>query len=120
MKSISTLKKLDTNDKAIQYLIINNVTTTIWGDSKYSIDNYIYENILDEFFIDNEKWYELSASMTEPKQEGLGAFIVDNELKQINGKKLTSRDASLIGAIMYDLKMIDAKGKSPIKIKKIK
>lgn len=119
MKSINTLKKLETNEFSIKYRIENNTINAIWKNTKYLLDYKMIKDIRNDFFVEKDKWYNLGASMTEPNQEGLGAFIIWNNIKQIDGKKLKSRDASLIGAIMYDLREIEAKGKRPIKVRKL-
>lgn len=119
MKFISTLSKIDKKEKNIKYTIEDNKINGVWGNTQYSLDNYIVNDILKYFFIDKEKWYELGASMTEPKKDGLGRFIVDKEYRQTNGNKLKSRDASFIAAILYDMKKIDYERKKSIKIRKI-
>ena len=84
-----------------------------WGKTKFIVLYTLIDDILKNFFTDKNRWYPLGASETNPMPKGLGAYI---NSKSIN---LNPRHASAIAAIMCEEKMIEAKGKKPVLLKKI-
>lgn len=64
------------------------------------------------FFIDDQTWYPLGASMDQPIKGGLGEFIKENL------GSLTPRHATAIAAVMHNESLISVKGNKPILLKK--
>lgn len=84
-----------------------------WGETKFFISDSLIKDILENFFIEQKKWYPLGASETIPMPRGLGEFITS---KQSN---LTPRHASALAAIMHGEGMIVAiKDQKPILLRK--
>jgi len=83
-----------------------------WGKTNFSISDGNFNAILEEFFKDKNKWYPLGASETEPMSGGLGEYLYEFP-------NLNSRHASAIAAIMVEEKLIEAKGKKPILLRKL-
>lgn len=83
-----------------------------WRKTKFTVPSSLIDDILKNFFIDKNKWYPLGASETDPMPRGLGVYI--------NSKSVTlnPRHASAIAAIMCEEKLLEAKGKKPIFLKK--
>ena len=71
----------------------------------------IVKDILDNFFIDLDKWYLLGACEDNPTKNGLGEFLLRY--------KFTARHASVIAAIMGSEGLIQFRGIRPIELKKI-
>jgi len=84
-----------------------------WGKTKFIVPYTLIDDILKNFFTDKDKWYPLGASETNPMPKGLGAYI---KSKRIN---LNPRHASAIALIMYEERLIEARGIRPILLKKI-
>ena len=84
-----------------------------WGKTNFSISDGNVDDILQHFFKDKNKWYPLGAGETKPMFGGLGEYIF-SEFPNLN-----PRHASAIAAIMVEEKMIEAKGKKPILLKKL-
>jgi len=106
MKKIKTLSGVGSEIKYEHGFCIK------WGKTKFSISDGNVDDILKHFFKNKNKWYPLGASETEPMQGGLGEYMYEFP-------NLNSRHASAIAAIMCEEKMIEAKGKKPILLKKI-
>ncbi len=83
-----------------------------WGDTKFHLPNELIEDILKNYFKNPTSWYVLGASMDDPVKGGLGEYIQ-------NKTTLTPRHASAIAAIMVYENLIEAKGKRPIKLRKL-
>lgn len=101
--------------KRISWQTIENGRLVTWGNTTFDLKNEMINDILNNYFIDAEKWYPLGASMTDPISGSLGEYI------QNKFTNLTPRHASAIAAIMvkYD-HLLEEKGKKPIMLKKIK
>jgi hypothetical protein len=84
-----------------------------WGDTKFILSDELFDDVLDDYFKDTEKWYPLGASMTDPVHGGLGEYI------QNNFPPLTPRHVSAIAAIMVQEGLIEFRGKKPIELRKL-
>ena len=69
--------------------------------------------ILKDFFLVENEWYVLGASMTEPIFGGLGEYVAKFQ-------KFTPRHASAIVAILVEEGLIIARGRKPIEIRRVK
>lgn len=106
------ISTLNGHDKNIEYEIVNDMYKIQWGKQVLTLTQIDLQMILDKYFVDENNWYPLGASMTKPMNGGLGEFLKENF------KKFTPRDASVIAAIMCNENLISAKGKKPILLKK--
>ncbi len=84
----------------------------IWGNTKFHLPNKLIDDIFMNYFKNPTMWYDLGASMDDPIKGGMGEYIQDKTT-------LTPRHASAIAAIMVYENLIEAKGKKPIKLRKI-
>ncbi len=108
------LYPLSGRGKAITYESVPSKGKVVnWGSLKFYLTDEIIDKILNNFFVDFEKWYSLGASFDNPIEGGLGEFIT-----QVY-KQFTPRHASAIDAIMVNEHLITYKGKKPIELKKI-
>lgn len=94
--------------------IVGNCKNITWSKEKFPLPDSVIRDILENFFIEADRWYPLGANMTRPMPKGLGVFI-DSRYKG-----LSSRHASAIAAIMYQEGLIDYKNRKPILLRKIK
>ncbi len=106
MKTIKTLSGVGSEIKYEHGFCIK------WGKINFSISDGNIDDILKYFFKDKNKWYPLGSSETKPMLGGLGEYIY-GEFPNLN-----SRHASAIAAIMCEEKLIEAKDKKPILLKK--
>lgn len=106
------IKTISGRGQEIMYERINDIWNISWGHLNFEITNDNIQDILNNFFIDPDKWYSLGASMDNPVKGGLGEYIKNNI------DKLTSRHASAIAAILYNEHLISIKGKKPIYLRK--
>lgn len=100
--------------KWIIFEVAGNVKNVTWGTRKFDLSDSTIDDILENFFIEFDKWYPLGAHMVSPMPGGLGIFI------QSRHEGLYSRDACAIAAIMYQEGFIEHKNKRPILLRKIK
>ena len=117
LKSIIGTEKtvpLSKRGKDIKYNFKNslNILEIIWGSDKITLSIKQIHNILNEFFVTDDKWYPLGSSMTDPMENGLGKFIDDNF------NSLTPRHASVIAAVLVNENILTNKGAKPIELKK--
>ena len=106
------IRPLSGRGKDIYYKYNNDRIEVKWGEMKFFIEKGIINEVLNDFFIDKEKWYPLGASMTDPIKGGLGEFL---SIK----RGLSPRHASVVASIMYDQKLVDYKMKRRIDLKRI-
>ena len=83
-----------------------------WGDLTFKLSNEMIRSILEKFFIEQDHWYQLGASMTEPDPAGLGSFV------RKTFPSFSPRHASAIAAILVYEGLIIFRGKKPIELKK--
>lgn len=100
--------------KEISFEIVDNGKNIKWGETKFKLSDPVINDILENFFIEADKWYPLGADMVSPMPGGLGVFI------QSRYKNLSPRHACAIAAIMYQEGLIDYKNGKPIFLRKIK
>ena len=100
--------------KEIFYEVVNNIRNVKWGSTKFNLSDSAIDDILENFFLETNKWYPLGADEVNPMLRGLGRYL---ELKY--RKELTPRHASAIAAIMYHEGFIEHKNKKPILLKKV-
>jgi len=100
--------------KEINFEIIGDGKNVTWGKKEFTLPDSLINDILENFFIESDKWYPLGAHMVSPIPGGLGVFI------QSRDKKLSPRHACAVAAIMHHEGLIDYKDKSPILLRKIK
>lgn len=72
-------KPLSGRGEDIYYKYLDDKIQIKWGKSILSIDKEIIDNILDNFFIDDDKWYSLGAGMTQPVKGGLGEYLLNEK-----------------------------------------
>lgn len=108
------IRPLSGNGKDISYVKELKGISVKWGNIVFEIDVSLYNKILNEFFIDTDKWYLLGASMTVPIRGGLGEYV-----SKIS-TSFNPRYASAIAAIMVNEKHLIHKGIKPIELKRIK
>ena len=84
-----------------------------WGKTRFDLPDSMINDIINNFFRNNQKWYYLGASMDNPIHGGLGEFISKKY------SMLTPRHASAIAAIMVHDNLIDFKGERPILLRMI-
>lgn len=101
MIEISTLSEKP-NTKKIKYEQINDVIKVEWGTNKFKINEDLYDEILENFFEEENKWYPLGACLDNPIRGGLGEFLESLESYRFNPKY-----ASVIAAIMYNEGLIN-------------
>lgn len=110
---IVRINPLSGNGKPIYYenkdynLIIN------WGNQKIKISIDIINDIMNNYFLETEKWYPLGASMTNPIRGGLGEYI-SKKYPQFN-----PRHSTAIAAIMVYEGLIESKNLKPILMRKL-
>jgi hypothetical protein len=109
MKIINTISG---RGKEIIYSTDNDIIEIRWSNAKFSIRESVIEEIMLNFFIDNEKWYPLGACSNNPQKGGLGEYVA---LKH----GFTPRCASAIAAIMLNEGLIQFRGQRPIELKRI-
>jgi len=66
----------------------------IWGKTPFCIESRDINDILNNFFVNQNEWYPMAPGMIDPKPGGLGEFVEGNI------SKLHSKHASAIAAIM--------------------
>jgi len=108
------IRPLSGRGKDISFLRELKSVSVKWGNIVFKIDDSLYNKILNEFFIDADKWYLLGASMTVPIRGGLGEYV-----SKIS-TSFSPRHASAIAAIMVNEKHLIHKGIKPIELKRIK
>jgi len=106
------LYPLSGRGKQIYYTNYESGRKVAWGSMYFDLPDALIDDILDNFFVELNKWYPLGASMTEPIKNGLGKYI------QERVPPFTPRHASAIAAIMVQDNLIDFRGKKPIELKK--
>ncbi|TCT15499.1 hypothetical protein EDC18_103204 [Natranaerovirga pectinivora] len=105
------VKPLSGKDTEILYEIKNGEVKSTWGTTPYKFQSAVFADVLDNYLIDENKWYPLGASFDKPIKGGLGEYLRDNH-------NLNPRYASLIGPIMQKENYIYSKGFKPVLIKK--
>ena len=109
---MTKIKPLSGRGKDIIYTYNKDVIEVKWADTKLNLRRSIVKDIIDNFFIDKDKWYLLGACEDNPIKNGLGDFITLRH-------KLTPRHSSVIAAIMFSEGLIQYRGIRPIELKKI-
>ena len=84
-----------------------------WGTCRFALPDELIYDILHNYFLDDESWHPLGASMTDPMPSGLGEYIE----QRFPG--LTPRHASAIAAIMLHDGLIVCQGTSPIELRRV-
>ena len=97
----------------VHYKISESQIDFQWNTIVFSLYKSELNEVLNGFFSNTEKWYELGANMTDVKEGGLGNFIVN-----ITSGRLTPRHASAIAAVLVKEKLLLSKGIKPIMLKK--
>jgi hypothetical protein len=108
------LKPLSGRGSTISYSENPNGFEVLWGRLKFTIPSTMVEDILHKYFAEQDRWYQLGASMDNPIKGGLGEFIQDNYWG------FTPRHASAIAAILVNENLLSFRGKKPIELKLIK
>lgn len=103
---------LSGNGKTITVKRERNFRKITWGDLKFHISDDMVNQILQKFFVDQNEWYLLSPSMTDPDKNGLGYYIWKIF------PSFTPRHASAIAAIMVKENLLINRGRKPIYLKK--
>ena len=106
------IRTLSGRGNDIHYEYVDGKVKILWGKAKLSIEQEVFNKVLNSYLIDKDQWYPLGASMTEPIKGGLGEYLRDY-------KQFSPRYASVIGAIMYNEGKINYKGKGKIMLKRI-
>ncbi|KXB07772.1 hypothetical protein AKJ55_01990, partial [candidate division MSBL1 archaeon SCGC-AAA382M17] len=83
-----------------------------WGKTSFFLPDRLIDDLLNNYFKEDGKWYPLGASMTNPAKGGLGEYLAKNY------KNFTPRHASAIAAIMVRDNLLEFRGKKPIELKK--
>ncbi|GKU24316.1 hypothetical protein [Clostridium folliculivorans] len=84
-----------------------------WGELKFILNSRVIDDILENYFKDDQEWYVLGAGMTNPIVGGLGEYIKNNHAP------LTPRHASAIASVMVSIGVIEFKGQKPIFMRRI-
>jgi len=100
--------------KEIIYEVVNNIRNVKWGSAKFKLSDSVIDDILENFFLETNKWYPLGADEVNPMLGGLGRYL---ELKY--RKDLTPRHASAVASIMHHEGLIEHKNNNPILLKKV-
>ncbi|MBE3036899.1 MAG: hypothetical protein IMZ70_07465 [Candidatus Atribacteria bacterium] len=108
------IRSLSGEGEDISFEIVDYGKIVTWGETKFKLPDSTINDILENFFIEADKWYPLGADMVSPMPGGLGVFI------QSRYKDLSPRHASAIAALMYQEGFIDYKDGKPILLRKIK
>lgn len=107
------LVPLSGDGKPIECQIYDGGRRVVWGTTRFDLPDEVMESILDDFFVDSDKWYTLGASMTKPATDGLGEFVSSRF------HRFSPRHASAIAAIMAQDNLIEYRGKKPIELRKV-
>jgi len=83
-----------------------------WGETTLNFPERVLKDVLNNFFVYPDRWYELGASMTSPIRGGLGEYLREHH-------NLTARLASVVAAILKHEGYIRHRGKKPIELQKI-
>ncbi len=83
-----------------------------WASLQFNLKTELYKLIINNFFKDENNWYTLGASATEPIKGGFGEYLA-------NVSAFTPRHASAIASIMVNERDIEYKGNKPIMLRKL-
>ncbi len=112
---MNKIKPLSGNGTTIEYVYktANNEYDIKWGDAKFQLSSKTINQIVNDFFKDDKEWYLLGVSVTSPSKGGFGEFLTTLNMS------FSPRHGSAVAAILVKEGILEYKGKSPIKLRKL-